>query len=422
MAIPPGAAKDSRESRQAQQASNGMHLYYSIADRYPAYRSDLAELFAVELRRLGLHTEWFMASGEPPSAAAGVYAGQRVHLPPPRPGGSTGLAGKVGYWLADLREMASLARRPVDAIQCRDKYLASLAAIVVARCRGIPFFYWCSYPFPEHDAEQARRRTGWRRWIGRTKAAVRFFVLYRVICPLARQVFVQSARMKEDMHSYGIPSEKMTPVPMGVSARMSGWIKANPVRVVPLRIVYLGTLASVRRLDMLLDAFSLVRKIVPDAQLMLVGDGDHPGERQALERQAAELGLGTSVVFTGFVPMEQAWALSASAAVCVSPFYPTQVLASTSPTKLVEYLALGRPVVCNDHPEQSEIIRESRAGLCVEWSASAFAAAITELLMCPERAEEMASRGPAWVAANRTYPLIAARVWAKYCELLQPER
>ena len=399
-----------------------MHLYYSIADRYPAYRSDVAELFAVELRRLGLQTEWFMASSDFQPTAADLYAGQQVHLPPKWLGPSSGPKGKLAYWLADLGGMAALSMRHVDAIQCRDKYLASLAAIVVARLRGIPFFYWCSYPFPEHDAVQANGQSGWRRWIGKIKAKLRFFLLYRVICPLAHHVFVQSERMKEDMHGYGIAREKMTPVPMGVSARMSGWKDDHPVNVVPLRIVYLGTLASVRRLEILLDAFSLVRQRIPGAQLMFVGEGDHPSERHALERKAKELEFGDSVVFTGFVPMEEAWARCASAAVCVSPFYPSQILASTSPTKLVEYLALGRPVVCNDHPEQSEIIRESQAGLCVEWSASAFAAAITELLTHPERAEEMASRGPAWVAAKRTYPTIAASVWNRYGELMRSER
>jgi glycosyltransferase involved in cell wall biosynthesis len=182
--------------------------------------------------------------------------------------------------------------------------------------------------------------------------------------------------------------------------------------------VYLGTLAAVRKLDMLLDAFLLVKQSVPNAQLMFVGDGDAPAERHALGEKAEALGLGDDVIFTGFVPMEEAWALSASAAVCLSPFYPTPVLASTSPTKLVEYLALGRPVVCNDHPEQSQIILESDAGLCVAWSAQAFALAIVRLLGDPKAAEAMAANGPNWVSEHRTYRNIAGKVYAKYIQLL----
>jgi glycosyltransferase involved in cell wall biosynthesis len=150
----------------------------------------------------------------------------------------------------------------------------------------------------------------------------------------------------------------------------------------------------------------------------MVGDGDHAHERRDLEQRAASLGLGKSVRFTGFVPIEDAWSFAASAAVCISPFFPTKVLASTSPTKLVEYLAMGRPVVCNDHPEQSAIMRESEAGICVAWNVDEFADAIARLLEHPSEAEAMGAKGPAWVAANRTYPIIAEMVSRRYQSLL----
>ena len=398
-----------------------MRLYYSIVDPFPAYRSDLAELFGVELRKLGLETEWYMASSHGQVHAFTPYQDQKIHLPLNLSISSKFLA-RLSYWFTDLFHVCRQSNRGTDALQCRDKYLTPLVALIVAKLRGIPFFYWCSYPFPEQDRLVAETKSGWRYLLGWTKAEVRFFLLYKVICPLADHVFVQSPRMKDDMGGYGIPLNKMTPVPMGVSARIFEWVRSHPASVVPQRIVYLGSLASVRRLDMLLDAFLLVKQSFPAAQLMFVGDGDHPSERRALEVKADTLELSESVVFTGFVSMEEAWTLAASAAVCVSPIYPSSVLAPASPTKLVEYMALGRPVVCNDHPEQSQIIKECGAGLCVEWSATAFADAISELLLDPAGAEERASRGPAWVAANRTYPMIAKQVWAKYRELMgQPQ-
>ena len=183
-------------------------------------------------------------------------------------------------------------------------------------------------------------------------------------------------------------------------------------------MVYVGTLSAVRRLDVIVRAFAEVRRHYPYASLLLVGDGDEPRERQALEALVAQLGLGPAVRFTGQVPIEQAWELCATAAVCLSPFYPSRVLASTSPTKLIEYMALGRPVVCNVHPEQAQIIRESGAGLCVEWGMGSFAEAIMQLLEDPERAEAMGARGPSWVAANRAYPVIARKVHECYVELL----
>lgn len=394
-----------------------MNLYYSVVDPYPAYRVDLAELFGVELQALGVNTEWFMAASTTQIGSADFYSGQTVH----RPDGATShsrIIAKLHYWLADLKHLLLLLFRKVDAIQCRDKYIASLAALCIAFLSGVPFFYWCSYPFPEHDRLAADALTGWSRWIGRAKAYIRFQLLYKIICHFSDHVFVQSQRMKEDMHGYGIPLEKMTPVPMGVSTRISKWIATNPTQIDPLRVVYLGTLAKSRQLEMLLDAFLMVKQTFTNAQLVFVGDGDQPSERIALEEKAEALGLQANVVFTGFVPMEEAWALSASAAICVSPIYPSPALIPASPTKIVEYLALGRPVVCNDHPEQSQIIAESGAGLCVEWSAAAFSDAIVKLLNDPVAAATMAKRGPAWVAKHRTYPTIAKVLWLKYQSLV----
>ena len=84
-------------------------------------------------------------------------------------------------------------------------------------------------------------------------------------------------------------------------------------------------------------------------------------------------------------------------------------------------MALGRPVVANAHPEQSQIIAESGGGLCVEWSAEEFASAIMALLGDPEEAEAMGRAGRRFVAGNRTYSVVAPKVAAKYRELVSTE-
>ena len=205
---------------------------------------------------------------------------------------------------------------------------------------------------------------------------------------------------------------------MGVPLRMLSWARTQRTAVVPGRIVYIGTLGAVRRLQVLIESFVLVAARDPQATLVVVGEGDFPHERAALESLANQAGLQDRVTFTGFVPMDRAWSWAASAAVCLSPFYPTPVLRSTSPTKLVEYLALSRPVVCNDHPEQSAIVQACGAGVCVPWSAQAFADAILQLLDDPSEAERRAAQGPGWVSAHRTYPQMAAAVMARYRQLV----
>lgn len=397
-----------------------MRIYYSISDNFPAFRVDISELFGIELAKLGLDVEWFMmgaANGRPL-----VYGdGQPVHLPL-QVAGRWPLAGVLNRLLAWGTDAAGVVRaawrRDIDAVQCRDKFFVALVAAIACRLSGKPFFYWCSYPYPEHHQLEGRQRGGLRGWLQRFKGGLEFWLLYRLIMPLARHVFVQSDQMQRDIHATGLPLAKMTPVPMGVPVRVLDRARKQATAVVPGRIVYVGTLGAVRRLEVLIESFALVASHDPQASLVIVGDGDFPHERAGLEALAQRRGLGAKVQFTGFIPMERAWEWAASAAVCLSPFYPTPILRSTSPTKLVEYLALARPVVCNDHPEQSVIIRACGAGLCVPWSERAFAEAIKQLLANPSQAEKQAATGPSWVGANRTYPQLAAAVMAQYRQLL----
>src|SRR5690606_21972244 len=158
-------------------------------------------------------------------------------------------------------------------------------------------------------------------------------------------------------------------------------------------VVYLGTLKRIRRLDFMIRSFAAVVKKQPDAKLLVIGKGDQDSDLQWLKEIAEQEEISSSVIFTGHVDMEDGWEFIRRADVCLSPYYPMPILLSTSPTKLVEYMAMGKPVVANDHPEQSLVIRESGAGLCTQWDEQKFASAILAVLADPEKAAEMGARG-----------------------------
>jgi glycosyltransferase involved in cell wall biosynthesis len=112
----------------------------------------------------------------------------------------------------------------------------------------------------------------------------------------------------------------------------------------------------------------------------------------------------------GQLPQSRALEYVREADVCVSPFYPTPVLRSASPTKLIEYMAMGKAVVANDHPEQRRVIEASGAGYCVPYEEKAFAAAVVALLQDPEAAMAMGQRGRRYAVEHRAYTVIADRV------------
>lgn len=399
-------------------------LFYAVADPFPPWRLDVDELFSRQLPRSGIEITWSMFRERIGPCAQDHHRSQRVYLPLRLSDKSriNRLTNKALQITCELGLFFRLLVGPRYAIiQVRDRrYFFAGLAWLVSRLRGAKFVYWLSYPFPEHFIEMASDGRSAARFSCLMRGRLSWFYVYRIVMKLADHVFVQSDQMRQDVANYGIAPGKMTVVPMGVPPALVDWKGATEGQKVQRgKVVYVGTLARVRRLTVLIETIGIVRKHNPEAHLVIVGEGDTPNDRGELEALAAQLGLTDAVTFTGFVPMEQAWAQAASAEVCLSPFYPTFVLRSTSPTKLVEYMALGRPVVANDHPEQSAILRESGAGLCVAWGAESFATAIVELLANPEKAQAMGARGPTWVLANRTYDKLAANVYERYQALLK---
>jgi glycosyltransferase involved in cell wall biosynthesis len=156
---------------------------------------------------------------------------------------------------------------------------------------------------------------------------------------------------------------------------------------------------------------------VPNARLYFVGQGVHAQDEPLLRQEVARLSLESSVVFVGQLPQPEALQYVMEADVCTSPLYPTPVFRPASPTKLVEYLALGKAVVANDHPEQQRVIEESGAGLCVPYDEGRFADAIVTLLGDPEAARSMGDRGRRYALAKRTYGAIADVVERRMLEI-----
>lgn len=401
-------------------------LLVLASDTYPPHRVDVTVLFGKHLAKRGHRVDWILQSEDPCPASyvtdwgsGKVWVGRRYD--------GTSLLGRVArhMWSIahDMRLFGLLAGSTYDAIGVKDKFLSGVFGAVAAKVYRKPFVYWLSYPYPESYLLRAKESKGIYRILYWIRGTTFRHLLYRILLPAADHVIVQSQQMKRDVAREGTPVEKMTAVPMGVEvADMQPVAASAATRVIPEdvpSILYLGTLDSLRRLDFLIRVLGRVREQIPDAKLYLVGRGDHPEDEELLINEAKRLGLLPAVVFVGHLAREQALAYVRDAGVCVSPFYPTPILNSTSPTKLIEYMAMGKAVVANDHPEQRLVIEESGAGYCVPWDENAFGSAIVRILKDKEGAERMGALGRAYVAERRAYSVIADLVEQKFMELLR---
>ena len=157
-------------------------------------------------------------------------------------------------------------------------------------------------------------------------------------------------------------------------------------------LLYLGAMNPQDGVDHLLVALAhLLRDLKrTDFYCVLIGSGD---SLEALRAQATALGLDGHVQFTGFIPDEDLLRNLSSADICLDP-NPSSPLNDVSTwIKVMEYMALGKPIVSFDLKETRVSARD--AALYVEPNDEAqFAAAVSRLMDDPVLCAEMGRNGP----------------------------
>jgi len=396
-----------------------MRMLFVANETFPTSRVDVEVLFGRELLGRGHQIDFVMQASEPGVLPQGSWAGRQVWIGPTD--NRDGFLHRLRrQWLGmkhDIRCLRRARRDRYDCIQVRDKFLAGAIGVTLARLRRIPFFFWLSFPTPESDVQRARERMARYPLLTLLRGWLSGLLLYRWILPLSDHVFVQSERMKRDVCARGIDPRKVTPVPMGVDMAELAVRRAMPRATAQstIQLAYLGVVAAERRLDILIDTLAELRAAGVDASLLIIGDARTPQERAVLEERATRLGVRDRLEITGFLPRDQALERARSADIGISPIYRTPIFEVASPTKLVEYMALGLPVVANDQPDQRQVLSSSRAGVCTPWGARHFARGVRWLMArTPEEREEMGRRGRSWVEAHRSYRRVADDVEKVY--------
>ena len=400
-----------------------LRLLYLTAEQWPTFRPDVVALFGKYLPRSGINSDLVTERDHAVTSSANTKwaGGQEILCNVPQ--------NRAGQYLVklwhNLCTLVTLDSEKYDAIQVRDMSLTALAGLVVARIKGIQFFYWLSYPQSEGQISRAKARGlkgGMRFLFPLVQGLFGQWLLYKIVLPRADHVFVQSSQMQIDIARHGIPMAHMTPVPMGVDTEVLHPDGIQPIEDARLTgkrvVVYLGTLDPLRKIEILLQMLAHVRETIPDIFLVLVGDTSDVAHLDWLKQEAGRLGIADLIVWTGWLTPSVAWRYVISSEVGLSPIPRGYMLDMGSPTKAVEYMALGLPVLVNDSPDQAQVVADSGAGLCVQLDPRTFAESLSRLLSNNELCHQMGDAGQRYVSRTRAYHSMARTVAAKYRTLL----
>ena len=168
-------------------------------------------------------------------------------------------------------------------------------------------------------------------------------------------------------------------------------------------LVFVGRLAAVKGVAMLLRAVAGLAPRYPDLKLTLIGDGP---ERNALEALQRDLGLGDRVTFAGPKTQEDVAETLSTADLFVLPSFAEGV-----PVVLMEAMASGLPVVATRIAGIPELVEDGVSGRLVPpGNLAALSEAIAALLDDPAAARAMGESGRATVEAEFDIAHEAAKI------------
>lgn len=192
--------------------------------------------------------------------------------------------------------------------------------------------------------------------------------LSRILCNRTSAVVAPVKKAKDSLLEYGVTKpihviptgidfwpfsrEKYTPDDISDTKKEIGLNLTDPV------ICHVGRIGFEKSIDKIVEAMPGLLAKLPDAKLVIVGDGP---KRIELQELSAELGIKNSVIFTGFRPWSEIGKYYQLADVCA--------FASTTETQgltYVEAMAAKVLVVAKNDPSIEELIINGVTGYTYE--------------------------------------------------------
>jgi glycosyltransferase involved in cell wall biosynthesis len=304
-------------------------------------------------------------------------------------------AAEMAYNLwATPRLLSRLRHGSIDLVYERHAFF-NVAGAVACQRAGVPLIV-------EVNELAGHERVRGQSFVGMARRAERF-VLRR-----AALVVTVSDFLRERVRELTEGRTPVVTVPNGIDVQ---WAASAPSRELRSQlgigsspiVMFVGSLVHWHNFPLLVSAMATVRRTVPNAVLVFVGDGPH---RDAILKEAERLGMGNAVRITGQVPHPEVRDWLAIADVAVIPFSNQY----RSPVKLFEYMALGLPIAAPRTPPIESVLADGEEGLLFDPVPEELSSALVRLLTDRAHAMRLGNAARRKVFENFTWGHHADRI------------
>ncbi len=260
-------------------------------------------------------------------------------------------------WYAEAIKI--IQAEQINAIHAHDLPMAPFA-YVLAKLFKISFVYDMHENYPAAMAEWNENASLAQKIFRNEKAAL---VLDKFCARKADRVIVVVDEMKRLLIERGLPDEKVYVVSNTVDVNLFDAAVFEKSVIEKYKdwysILYLGKFSVERGLGTAIEAMPKIAVHIPNARLLLVGEGKNRGE---LEDFAKSVNADELVHFTGWVDFSQVPSYMKAAKICIVPQPSNPFIDTTIPHKIFQYMAIGRPVITSDAKPLKKVVEDCQSG------------------------------------------------------------
>ncbi|MDR0217387.1 MAG: glycosyltransferase family 4 protein [Enterobacteriaceae bacterium] len=290
-----------------------------------------------------------------------------------------------------------LKENQVDAIFTRN---IKMANYLVRRHSDIPHFFESHEVFSQSfkESHDLNKRSNKRKY-------TKIRDIEQQVYHHSRAIFVLTSLLRDDINAeYGLKKDSIkTPItiaPDGVdllaveAATKTYSGDQNRTREA-VQILYLGSLHRWKGVPTVMKSMSYLHDVVLNIA------GGNSTQIEQLKTVAQQIGVSDKVNFLGFVHPKKRFHIIADSDICVLPLTKTSIGSRyTSPLKLFEYMAMGKPVVISDFPSIRDAVDESAVSFADSENAESFARQIQLLIDNPSEMIAKAAHSQQLVAEH----------------------
>ena len=218
---------------------------------------------------------------------------------------------------------------------------------------------------------------------------------------------IEMGAKKESVEYFplGINTDNFKPLKKDVSFRESVGISENDNVV-----IFVGTIYPFAGLMQIINNFENLKKENQNIKLIIVGGG--PSYSQ-LKKLVIEKNLESEIILTNFIDQNEIPKYISLADICINPFEINYLTDRIVPTKIIEYLACGKPVLSTPLSGTKELLPNEKFGILYSNSDN-FVNTLSSLLLDKNKLKQLGKQAFEYAQKNHNWNILSKQLLQKF--------